>query len=52
VQLLAKSKVVATATASGGAKVARTTACGTRSYALKVTRLAGYGSYTLTASKP
>lgn len=52
VQLLAKSKVVATATVSGGAKVARTTACGTRSYALRVTRVAGSGSYTATVGKP
>lgn len=52
VQLLAKSKVVAVATASGAARVARTTACGTRSYALKVTRLTGSGSYTVTVGKP
>ena len=52
VQLLAKSKVVATATASGAAKVARTTTCGTRSYALKVTRVSGSGSYSLTVGKP
>ena len=52
VQLLAKSKVVATATVSGAAKVARTTACGTRSYSLRVTRLSGSGSYTVTVGKP
>lgn len=52
VQILAKSKVVATATVSGGAKVAQTTACGNRSYALKVTRLSGSGSYTVTVGKP
>jgi hypothetical protein len=52
VQLLAKSKVVATATVSGAAKIARTTACGNRSYALTVTRVAGSGSYTVTVGKP
>lgn len=52
VQLLTKSKVVATATVSGAAKVARTIACGNRSYTLKVTRLAGSGSYTVTVGRP
>jgi hypothetical protein len=52
VRLLARSKVVATATVSGGAKVARTTACGTRSYSLMVTRVAGSGSYSVTVGKP
>jgi hypothetical protein len=49
---LTKSKVVATATVSGAAKVARTIACGNRSYTLKVTRLAGSGSYTVTVGRP
>jgi hypothetical protein len=52
VQLSAKLKVVAAATAAGNARVGRTTACGTRSYSLKVTRLSGAGSYTVTIGKP
>jgi hypothetical protein len=52
VSLLAKNKVVASATVSGAAKIARTTICGTRSYALRVTRLTGSGSYSVTVGKP
>ncbi len=39
---------VGSATAAGGAKTVRDTVCGTRSYTVRVTRLAGSGSYSLT----
>jgi hypothetical protein len=52
VSLLARNKVIASTTVSGAAKIARTTICGTRSYALKVTRLSGSGSYSVTIGKP
>jgi hypothetical protein len=43
---------VARAGVSGGTRSVQTTICGSRSYRLRVTRLAGAGAYRLTVSKP
>ena len=52
VQLIAGSRVVSGVTVAGGVKAANATACGTRSYAVKVTRMSGAGSYSVTLSRP
>ena len=50
--LLAGGRRVGTVTTAGSAKPIRATACGTRSFTARVTRLAGSGRYSLTFSRP
>jgi hypothetical protein len=50
--LLSGTSRVATATVGGGAKVVRTTTCGTRTLSARVTRVRGAGQYALTFSRP
>ena len=50
--LAADGSRVGQATVSGGARAVQTTVCGSRSYRLRVTRLAGAGAYRLSISKP
>jgi hypothetical protein len=52
VELRVSGRRVASAVGSGGVKVAHAVACGTRSYAVRVDRLIGYGSYSVTLSRP
>jgi hypothetical protein len=50
--LLGAAGRVGTATVGGGSRTVTTTACGTRSFRARVTRLKGSGSYRLTFSRP
>jgi hypothetical protein len=50
--LFAGAKRVGTVSTAGVAKAIRTTVCGTRSLAARVTRVAGSGRYMLTVSRP
>jgi hypothetical protein len=50
--LLAGARRVGTVTTAGAAKAVRGSACGTRSFTVRVTRLAGSGRYSLTFSRP
>jgi hypothetical protein len=43
---------VSSATTAGGAKTVRDTVCGTRAYSVRVTRLAGSGTYSVTLVRP
>ena len=52
VDLIEGTSRVGSATTAGGAKTVRDTVCGTRSYTVRVTRLTGSGSYSLTLVRP
>jgi hypothetical protein len=52
IDLIENGVRVGSATTAGGAKTVRDTVCGTRSYTVRVTRLAGSGSYSVTLVRP
>jgi hypothetical protein len=52
IELVEGTARVGTATVAGGAKTVRDTVCGTRSYGVRVTRLAGSGTYSVTLVRP
>ena len=52
VDLIEGRSRIGSATTAGGVKTVRDTVCGTRSYGVRVTRLAGSGSYSLVLVRP
>ena len=52
IDLLSPAGRVGTATVAGSTRLVGTTACGTRSYRVRVTRVKGHGTFGLTLSRP